>query len=234
MLTSSPCDMCPLWHNKHVFSGWSDYISTPAKSPPPLQTNPFCVSNRQDILNWRWLISSTLPPQFFKVQLRWHSSPLPYNYQSRSCISEDRKCFYWWVEKHLKPFAVVSAMKSQITLKEEISLLEIHLPTLCAYSLVWMQNIAHWKPGFVIPGFWIPNFLKTHIVSLGVARHQSDQCIHFISTKKFMHFDLWSIDYHICILHECLSSLFSEIVIISPVKRSFQDTRNSRKPWSIQ
>jgi hypothetical protein len=60
---------------------------------------------------------------------------------------EDRKWFYWWVQKHLKPFAVQLARKCPITLNEEISLTELHLPSLSAYSLVWMQNIAHWKPG---------------------------------------------------------------------------------------
>jgi hypothetical protein len=41
---------------------------------------------------------------------------------------EDRKCFYWWVQNHLKPFAVPLARKSQITLNEEISLPELHHP----------------------------------------------------------------------------------------------------------
>jgi hypothetical protein len=59
---------------------------------------------------------------------------------------EDRKCFYLWVEKHLKPFAVQSARKSEMVLKEEISLPELHFQSLGAYSLVEMQNIAHWKP----------------------------------------------------------------------------------------
>jgi hypothetical protein len=60
---------------------------------------------------------------------------------------EDRKCFYWWVQKHLKSFAVQSARKSQIRLNEEISLPELCLPSLGAYSLLWRQNIAHWIPG---------------------------------------------------------------------------------------
>jgi hypothetical protein len=55
---------------------------------------------------------------------------------------------------------VPSACKSQITLDEEISLPELHLP-----SLVWLQNIAHWKPGVVIPAFCFLNFIKTHILS---------------------------------------------------------------------
>jgi hypothetical protein len=60
---------------------------------------------------------------------------------------ENRMCFYWLVQKHIKPFAVQSARKSQITLNEKISLSELHLPSLGAYSLVWMQNIVHWRPG---------------------------------------------------------------------------------------
>jgi hypothetical protein len=51
------------------------------------------------------------------------------------------------VQNHLKPFAVQSDRKSPVTLDEEISLPELHLPSLGAYSLVGMQNIAHWKPG---------------------------------------------------------------------------------------
>jgi hypothetical protein len=78
--------------------------------------------------------------------VRWHSSPVSYKYQYEKCTLE-KKGFYCWVQKHLKPFAVQSARKSPITLDEEISLPELHLPSLGAYSVVWMQSIAHWKPG---------------------------------------------------------------------------------------
>jgi hypothetical protein len=40
---------------------------------------------------------------------------------------------------------VQSGGKTQITLKEEFSLPELQLPSLGEYSLVFMQNIAHWK-----------------------------------------------------------------------------------------
>jgi hypothetical protein len=109
---------------------------------------------------------------------------------------EDRKCFYWWVQKHFNPFAVQSASKSQITLNEEVSLWELHLPSLCAYSLVWMQNIAHWKPGVVIPGFCFAIFIKRHKLSQVLARASNDQCIHFMSTKKLIEFDPRSIEEH--------------------------------------
>jgi hypothetical protein len=66
---------------------------------------------------------------------------------------EDRKCFHWWVQKHLKPFAVQWARKSQITLKEDICLRELHLLSLGAYSLVWMLNTTPLKRGFVISDF---------------------------------------------------------------------------------
>jgi hypothetical protein len=65
---------------------------------------------------------------------------------------------------------VQSAWKSPITLDEEISLPELHLPSLDAYSLLRMQNITHWIPWVVIPGFYFPNFTKAHIFSQGLAR----------------------------------------------------------------
>jgi hypothetical protein len=132
-----------LWHHKQVYSHWSDSISNPTKAPPPPHTTYFGACNRQDLLIWRWLISSSFHPHLFKVQ----SSPVPYNYRSRTCILGDKKCFYWWVQKQLKSFALQSAWKRHIILNVEISLPELHLPSLSAYSLVWMQNIAHFKPG---------------------------------------------------------------------------------------
>jgi hypothetical protein len=48
---------------------------------------------------------------------------------------EDRKCFYWWVQEHLKHFEVQSARKSPITVDEEIFLYQnyishhwVHIP----------------------------------------------------------------------------------------------------------
>jgi hypothetical protein len=65
-----------------------------------------------------------------------------------------------------------------------MSLPEVHLPSLGAYNLVWMQNIAHWKPGGVIPGFCFSNFIKTQ------------KSIHLMSCKKLMQFDLRTIEEH--------------------------------------
>jgi hypothetical protein len=121
-------DVGPLWHQNQIVSDWPDSISIPAKAPFPAHSRHFCASNRQGLLIWGWLISSSYPPHLFKVQLRWHSSPVPQIYLSGSYILEYKKCFYWWVQKHLKPFAVQSARKSPITLNEEISLPDLHLP----------------------------------------------------------------------------------------------------------
>jgi hypothetical protein len=65
---------------------------------------------------------------------------------------------------------VQSSRKSQKTLNDEISLPELHLPSLGAYSFVWMQNIANWEKGVVIPAFCFPNFIKTIKLSQGLAR----------------------------------------------------------------
>jgi hypothetical protein len=163
-------DVGPLGHHNQFFSDWSDCINTHSKALPPPHTSHFGASNRQELLISTWLISSSFPLHLFKAQLRWHSSPVPYNYQSRSCILEDRKCFYRLVQKHLKPFAGQAPRKSPITLDEEIALPKLHLPSLGAYSLVWMQNIAHCNPGGCNSSLCFPTFIKTHIYSLWLAR----------------------------------------------------------------
>jgi hypothetical protein len=88
-----PGEFCPLWHHNQVFSDWSDCVSTPAMAPSTPHTSNIGASNKQEHLIWRWLISSGFPPHLFKVQLRWHSSHVSSNYQSGSCILQDRKCF---------------------------------------------------------------------------------------------------------------------------------------------
>jgi hypothetical protein len=101
-----PDDVGPLWHHNELFFDLSDCISTQIKAPPAPHTGQFGASNRQELLICRRLISYNFPPHLFKVLLRWHSSPVPYKYQSGSWILEDRKCFYLSVQKYLKPFAV--------------------------------------------------------------------------------------------------------------------------------
>jgi hypothetical protein len=63
----------------------------------------------------------------------------------------------------------ISQEKSH-NLDEEISLPELHVPSFGAYSLVWIQNIAHWKPGGCNSSLCFPNFIKTHKFSDGLAR----------------------------------------------------------------
>jgi hypothetical protein len=58
-----------LWHHIQVFSDWSDCISTPTTAPTPPHNSQFCARNRQDLLIWRWLISSSFLPHLFKVQM---------------------------------------------------------------------------------------------------------------------------------------------------------------------
>jgi hypothetical protein len=65
----------------------------------------------------------------FKVQLGWHFCSAPYNSQSGTHILEDRKCFWWWLQKHQKDFAVPSARETTLTLDEAIFLPELHLPS---------------------------------------------------------------------------------------------------------
>jgi hypothetical protein len=65
----------------------------------------------------------------FKVELAWHFCPVPKNLQSVTHSFKDRKTFSWWVQKHLKPFAIKSARKIPLTLDEESSLSELHLPS---------------------------------------------------------------------------------------------------------
>jgi hypothetical protein len=43
--------------------------------------------------------------------------------------------------------SAISQEKSNNIENDEISLPELHLPSLGAYSFVWMQNIAYWKRG---------------------------------------------------------------------------------------
>jgi hypothetical protein len=128
---------------------------------------------------------------------------------------------------------VQSARNSQIILNEEISVPEVHLPSFGAYSLVWMQNIAHWKLSFVIPIFCFPNFIKAHIFSQGLARASKWTNYPFYYNQEIN--ALWSKDYrvtHRVYFMNVYYSLFSEIVTISPVNGSFQEHEKFGKPWS--
>jgi hypothetical protein len=82
-----------------------------------------------------------------------------------------------------RPFVVLSARKTPFTLDEAISLPELHLPSCGSIFPYMMQSIAHWGPGVMFPGFCVPNFIKTHNRTHWLAR------IHFMSTKKLIHFD---------------------------------------------
>jgi hypothetical protein len=60
---------------------------------------------------------------------------------------------------------------------------------------VWMQNIAHWKPGGCNSRLFFLYVSSKHTYSLwGSQEHQSYQCIDFILIKKLMYFDLRSIE----------------------------------------
>jgi hypothetical protein len=108
---------------------------------------------------------------------------------------DNRKCFYWWVQKPLIPFAVQSPRKSQITLKEVISFLEVHLPSLGAYSLVWRQNIAHCKPGRCNARLLFSWLHQTHIFSMGLARASKWPMFSLYIDQEIN--ALWSEDYRV-------------------------------------
>jgi hypothetical protein len=73
---SVPRDVRSLWHHKQHFSYWSDCISTPTEARPLPPSSHFDARNRQKLLIWRWLLSSSFTPHLFKVQLRWNSLPI--------------------------------------------------------------------------------------------------------------------------------------------------------------
>jgi hypothetical protein len=86
-----------------------------------------------------------------------------------------------------------------------------------------MQNIAHWKPGGVIPGFCFSNFIKTQ------------KSIHLMSCKKLMQFDLRTIEEHTGCIPWILRTpysvkLFSSLLLTE----AFRNPRICGKPWSTQ
>jgi hypothetical protein len=65
--------------------------------------------------------------------------------------------------------------------------------------------------------------------------HQCDQCIHFISTKKLINFDLKTIEWHTGYTPWMLCTPFSVKLLSSLLwTEAFRSTRNCGKPWSTQ
>jgi hypothetical protein len=98
------------------------------------------------------------------------------------------------------------------------------------YSLMWMQNTAHWEPGGCYSSLLCSSLhqnTQTHtlvIKSLKLTRR-----IHFMSTKKLIHFDLRSTPAHTGYTQWLLSIPYS-VKLLPSLKwtASFRNTRNHR------
>jgi hypothetical protein len=92
--------------------------------------------------------------------------------------------------KHLKAFAVLSARKTPSTLDEAISLPELHLPSCGRIFPQVTQNTAHWEPGDCVSRLlcsYLHQNMQTH--TLAGKSLKVTTWIHFMSTKKLIHFD---------------------------------------------
>jgi hypothetical protein len=102
------------------------------------------------------------------------------------------------------------------------------------YSLMWMQNIAHWEPGGCYSSLLCSSLhqnTQTHTLSgksLTVTRR-----IHFMSPSKLIHFDSRSTLAHTRYTQWLLSIPYSVKLLPSlQWMAAFRNTRNCGIPWS--
>jgi hypothetical protein len=115
------------------------------------------------------------------------------NSQCGTCILEDKKCFWWWVQKYLKPFAVPLAKKNPLTFGEATSHPELHLPSrgrIFPYENAKYSTLGIRRLLLQALCFSFHQNTQTHTLtgkSLKVTRR-----INFMVPKKLIHFDLKS------------------------------------------
>jgi hypothetical protein len=179
-----PGAVSPLWDHNHVFPNWLDCISNPSKDPPPLHSpSTFVMGSWQDLLIWAWLFSSMFPHQLVQGGTGMTFLSCPKELPIWHPQLDERKYCLWWVQKCLNPIVIPSAMKTHF---KAISLWEQHLPSPEAIPLCGHKVYQTGNQGFVIPGFSVPNFMKTCKLSGKILKLTTG--IHFMSTKKLIHF----------------------------------------------